>query len=81
MEIAFKLSGKMCSVAGKARCAVRAAFSGATLAPFAPGLSEAVPPATTRAGTSQRDVPTALSTYSHRMEERPVSLILIANWN
>src|SRR5712664_3259704 len=32
---------------GIARCAVRAAFSGAT-----------VPPATARAGTSQRDVPT-----------------------
>src|SRR6267143_5075407 len=32
---------------GTARCAVRAAFSGAT-----------VPPATARAGTSQRDVPT-----------------------
>ncbi|MEO8427986.1 MAG: hypothetical protein ABI651_12825, partial [Verrucomicrobiota bacterium] len=35
------------SEVGTVRCAVRAASSGAT-----------VPPATTRAGTSQRDVPT-----------------------
>src|SRR2546425_11747113 len=35
------------NLVGTARCAVRAAFSGAT-----------VPPATARAGTSQRDVPT-----------------------
>ena len=41
-------------VAGTARCAVRAAFSGAM-----------VPPAATRAGTSQRDVPT-----SHRFMGR-----------
>ncbi len=34
------------NVVGTARCAVRAAFSGAT-----------IPPATARAGTSQRDVP------------------------
>src|SRR5437773_8800893 len=34
---------------GTARCAVRAAFSGAT-----------IPPAVSRAGTSQRDVPTAV---------------------
>jgi len=35
------------NLVGTARCAVRAAFSGAT-----------VPPAIARAGTSQRDVPT-----------------------
>jgi len=35
------------SLVGTARCAVRAAFSGATM-----------PPAASRAGTSQRDVPT-----------------------
>ena len=52
------------SVVGMARCAVRAAFSGATIEPFAAGLSEAVPPATARAGTSQRDVPTTLNTYN-----------------
>src|SRR5882762_9983573 len=37
------------NLVGTARCAVRAAFSGAT-----------VPPATARAGTSQRDVPTTV---------------------
>jgi len=35
------------NLVGTARCAVRAAFSGATM-----------PPADSRAGTSQRDVPT-----------------------
>src|SRR5881392_3654495 len=38
---------KAMNAVGTARCAVRAAFSGAT-----------VPPAIARAGTSQRDVPT-----------------------
>jgi prepilin-type N-terminal cleavage/methylation domain-containing protein/prepilin-type processing-associated H-X9-DG protein len=47
-------------VVGMARCAVRAAFSGATVVPFATGLSENLPPAASRAGTSQRDVPTRL---------------------
>jgi hypothetical protein len=51
------------SVLGMARCAVRAAFSGATILPFVVGLSEGVPPATTRAETSQRDVPTTLNTH------------------
>jgi hypothetical protein len=51
------------SVVGMARCAVRAAFSGATIEPFAAGLSGAVPPATARAGTTQCDVPTTLNTY------------------
>jgi hypothetical protein len=50
-------------VVGTVRCAVRAAFSGATIAPFATGLSKAVPPATTRAGASQRDVPTTRHIY------------------
>src|SRR5207247_6891847 len=38
------------NLVGTARCAVRAAFSGATM-----------PPAASRAGTSQRDVPTKVS--------------------
>ena len=38
---------------GTARCAVRAAFSGAIFALPSP---RSVPPATARAGTSQRDV-------------------------
>src|SRR5438876_1417871 len=37
------------NLVGTARCAVRAAFSGATM-----------PPAASRAGTSQRDVPTVV---------------------
>jgi hypothetical protein len=43
---------------GMARRAVRVACSGATIEPFATDSSDTVPPATTRAGTSQRDVPT-----------------------
>src|SRR5438034_6751245 len=38
---------ELLNLVGTARCAVRAAFSGATM-----------PPADSRAGTSQRDVPT-----------------------
>jgi flavin-binding protein dodecin len=47
-----------------ARCAIRAAFSGATISPCAVGLSEAFPPATTRTETSQRDVPATLNRYA-----------------
>src|SRR5437867_6625746 len=52
------------SVVGTSRCDVRAACSGATpsIASVAPIF---VPPATTRAGTAQRAIPTiALNTYS-----------------
>jgi hypothetical protein len=42
---------------GTARCAVRAAQSGATRT-TSRTLSQFVPPAATRVGTSQRDVPT-----------------------
>src|SRR5439155_16980989 len=45
------------NLVGTARCAVRAAFSGATM-----------PPAASRAGTSQRDVPTKV-----RFMESPLS--------
>src|SRR5947208_11315713 len=55
------------NLVGTARCAVRAAFSGATM-----------PPAASRAGTSQRDVPTKVrfmgslhdSRIAHRDHER-----------
>jgi hypothetical protein len=42
---------------GTARCAVRAAFSGA-ICDVLEKRTTFVPPAVTRAGTSQRDVPT-----------------------
>ncbi len=50
-----------------ARCAIRAAQSGATCGVIRTSRARLVPPALTRAGTSQRDVPTlgAGATFSH----------------
>ena len=56
------------SVVGTSRCDVRAACSGATPSSVARMF---VPPATTRAGTAQRTVPTiALNTYKGT-DEKP----------
>jgi spermidine synthase len=52
---------------GTARCAVRAAFSGAT-----------IPPAASRAGTSQRDVPTNLISPAKPLRREIFILTLVA---
>jgi hypothetical protein len=51
--------GQEPTTVGTARCAVRAAFSGATGLDLSSGLLRLrrVPPGSTRAGTLQRDVP------------------------
>src|SRR5437870_2396462 len=51
------------SVVGMARCAVSAAWSGARLRAKCRLTARHLPPAITRAGTSQRDVPTTLIAY------------------
>jgi prepilin-type N-terminal cleavage/methylation domain-containing protein len=62
----FRPAKSLFTAVGMARCAVRAAFSGATVSPTVTGWSRVVPPATTRAGTSQRDVPTTLYAASRQ---------------
>src|SRR5438552_4242749 len=65
IEVAFRFGiGYLFSVVGTSRCDVRAACSGAT-----PSIANVarmfVPPATTRAGTARRGIPTiALNRYS-----------------
>src|SRR5262249_968914 len=56
------LAGYVFSGVGTARCAVRAAYSGATSAVARP-YCDIRSARCTRAGTSQRDVPTTLNTY------------------
>jgi len=64
--VAPLLMGPLFSVVGTSRCDVRAACSGATLSKASVARTF-VPPATTRAGTAQRAVPTiALTTYKER---------------
>src|SRR5882672_1262337 len=59
----FRRAGYVFSLVGTSRCDVRAACSGATLS-NASAARSFVPPATTRAGTAQRAVPTTtLNTY------------------
>jgi hypothetical protein len=55
---------------GTARCAVRAAFSGAIKKVRIPN-GNFIPPAATRAGTSQRDVPTLKSGHCQNRRVRP----------
>ena len=56
------------SVVGMARRAIRAACSGAILWTRQDAFPALLPPATARAGTSQRDVPTPL--YGYRFPNR-----------
>ncbi|MBI4662865.1 MAG: amino acid adenylation domain-containing protein [Verrucomicrobia bacterium] len=58
------------SAVGTARCAVCAASSGATKESSDAASTGPVPPAVTRAGTSQRDVPTTLDTHEATTQGR-----------
>src|SRR5881394_2129087 len=64
------------SVVGTSRCYVRAACSGAT-ASNAGIARTCVPPATTRAGTAQRAVPTIALTVLYRSKDRQMSRVFI----
>src|SRR6266487_1897856 len=65
----LKMNEELCPVVGTSRCDVRAACSGAT--PSSAIVARIfIPPATARAGTAQRAVPTiALNTYSRLTAE------------
>jgi arylsulfatase A-like enzyme/cyclophilin family peptidyl-prolyl cis-trans isomerase len=61
---------------GMARCAVRAAYQRRNASLVSRGRTTPVPPAGTRAGTSQRDVPTSLR-FMGRENRRPRSITSI----